>query len=281
MYDLSIADYAFLFDKFYGGKSLREIALIFRRERCLPITPSTVWRRIVSLMPYMLQAVRYMLQYEWHPKVGKVWEMDGTLLEGVPKWLIVVRDIATCLTLSWVTSDREDAKSSEKALRTAIRVFRTIPEILRIDGSKAFQSAGKKVLNRRSQIEVNPRIGRAGQNQSIEGFFSELESWMDSKRGLHSKKHYSTIIDGWMLNYNFVKPSPTLNLLTPAEAAGVNFGWFGKWHALVNFGIMFKNGKLGRKVKTANKKKPPDYSVERLDKYLNPLKMTVRRRILV
>jgi len=271
MYDLSIDDYAFLFDKFYSGKSLREIMLIFRRERCLPITASTLWRRIVRLTPHMLQAVRYMLRYEWHPKVGTIWEMDGTLLEGVPKWLIVVRDIKTCLPLSWVTSDREDAESSEKALRMAIRVFRTIPEIFRIDGSKAFLSTAEKVLNGRSQIIVNPRIGRAGQNQSIEGFFSELESWMDSKRGLHSKKHCSTIIDGWMLYYSFVKPCPTLNLLTPAEAAGVNFGWFGKWHAFVNFGIMFKNGKLGRKAKAVSKKKPPDYSVERLDKYLNPL----------
>ena len=273
MYDLSIYDYAFLFDKFYSGKSLREVALIFRRERCLPLTPSTAWRRMISLMPYMLQAVRYMLQYEWRPKVGRVWEMDGTLLEGVSKWLIVVRDIRTCLSLSWVTSDREDAESSEKALRMAIRTFRTIPEIFRIDGSKAFQSAAEKVLRCQSQIKVNPRIGRTGQNQSIEGFFSELESWMDSKRGLHSRKHYSTIIDGWMLYYSFVKPCPTLNSLTPAEAAGVNFGWFGKWHALVNFGFMFKNGKLGRRVKAANKnnrKKTKNYLMERLDKYINP-----------
>ena len=85
MYELSVDDYAFLFDEFYGGKSLREIVYIFRRKSGLPITSSTVWRRIVGLTPYMLQAVRYMLRYEWHPKVGKIWEIDGTLLEGVPK----------------------------------------------------------------------------------------------------------------------------------------------------------------------------------------------------
>lgn len=269
MYKLSIDDYAFLFDKFYSERSLREIAVILRRQRCLPITPPTIWRRIVRLTPHMLQAVRYLLRYEWQPRVGAIWEMDGTLLEGVPRWLIVVRDIETCLPLSWVTSDREDAKSSEKALRMAIGIFRTSPKIFRIDGNKAFLSVAKKVLNDRSRIMVNPRIGRAGQNQSIEGFFSELESWMDSKRGLHSKKYCSTIIDGWMLHYSFVKPCPTLNLLTPAEAAGVNFGWFGKWHALVNFGIMFRKGKLGRKAKAVNKKKSPDYSVERLDNYIN------------
>jgi len=270
MYELSVDDYAFLFDEFYGGKSLREIVYIFRRKSGLPITSSTVWRRIVGLTPYMLQAVRYMLRYEWHPKVGKIWEIDGTLLEGVPKWLIVVRDIKTCLPLSWVTSDSEDAKSSENALRTAIRVFRTIPKILRMDGSKAFPKTARKVLKGRAQAKIIPRIGRKGQNQSIEGFFSELEAWMDSKRGLHSKKHCSTIIDGWMLYYGFVKPCPTLNSLTPAEAAGVNFGWFGKWSALVKFGFMFKNGKLGRKAKAVNKKRLPDSSIVTLDKYMSP-----------
>ena len=275
MYELSVDDYAFLFDEFYGGKSLREIVYIFRRKRGLPITSSTVWRRIVGLTPYMLQAVRHMLRYEWHPEVGKIWEIDGTLLEGVPKWLIVVRDIKTCMPLSWITSDSEDAKSSENALSVAIKVFRTIPETLRMDGSKAFPKAARKVLKGRAQAKIIPRIGRTGQNQSIEGFFSELEAWMDSKRGLHSKKHCSIIIDGWMLYYSFVKPCPTLNSLTPAEAAGVNFGWFGKWNALVKLGFMFKNGKLGRKTKAVNKKSLPNSSIVTLDKYMSPISVTM------
>ena len=52
-------------------------------------------------------------------------------------------------------------------------------------------------------------------------------------RGLNDKKNTQTIIDGFRIDYNFIRPHMSLNGKTPAEACGIAVKGKNKWMTLI------------------------------------------------
>ena len=61
-------------------------------------------------------------------------------------------------------------------------------------------------------------------NNIIESFIDTFKSWCDSKRGFGSfASANNNLIATFIVFYNFIQPHSSLNNLTPAQVAGVNY----------------------------------------------------------
>ena len=143
------------------------------------------------------------------------------MLPGVGGRFIIVRDLKTGFILGGTVSETEDEEAAKTVYQESLRIARKGPKVVRCDGNPAFKLAAQKFL--KSKVEVHVRIGRTGQNQAIEGTFSDLETLFKIRRGLHSKDRENAyiVLRGWIHYKNFVKRSSTLGYKTPAEAAGL------------------------------------------------------------
>ena len=56
-------------------------------------------------------------------------------------------------------------------------------------------------------------------------------------RGLDEDKTAQTIIDGFRIYYNFIRPHMALNGKTPAEESGITKPQQNKWKSLINKSI--------------------------------------------
>lgn len=60
-------------------------------------------------------------------------------------------------------------------------------------------------------------------------------------RGLKEMKTVSTLLDDWVVHYNYVRSHQTLKGKTPAQASGIEIE--DNWHTLVNNAIKHKTRK--------------------------------------
>ncbi|MCD6239993.1 DDE-type integrase/transposase/recombinase [Candidatus Bathyarchaeota archaeon] len=222
-YSLNLEQMARILCDFYGGKPLRRIAHDFRDDYGIPISPPTIYRRIILSVARVDDFLSYRLKRDpdFRVRVGGVWEADGTFAR-MDLSLISVRDLTTAFALGNSISKSENQASAEKAFREAKEIAHRKPEKLRIDGNPALYKAARKVLGNDVCIEVKKKVGVMGANTSIEGFNSIIKSRIRRMRGVHSSEASKIIIRGLIIDYNFARPSEVIGGITPAEKAKLN-----------------------------------------------------------
>jgi len=264
-YRLTLSDIAYILDGFYGGWSLREISTNFRRRFHLPISPSTILRRTAYWIKTMDEAVAYFVetgkpvrihgrkkQLGFKLHFGDFWEIDEIYLSvkdtNLP--LIVVRDLKTAFIIVAVLAETATYKAIKQALVFAKASARKYPAEIRGDGYPAYPRAVRAVFRGRTDFALHKRVGRMGMNQSIEGTFSTLRSWLKKRRGLHSMNLSPIIVKGLILYHNFVRVSEVLGGKTPAE---VTLHWqpidptVGGWYFLLGLAKYYKRTVLSCK----------------------------------
>jgi len=237
VYKLSLDQIASLLSLFYGGLSMRRLTIEFRNMHHLALSPATAYRRIcyetrdvdIALHQLLAQGKDYRL------KVGDIWEADATFIKGIKLGLMHVRDLKTGFIVGNFPSRTEDAYSIENALKEAKEVSHKCPKTLRCDGHPAYIKAARKVFGNRTSVEVYKRIGRMGQNQSIEGDTAVLKDRLKFMRGLHSEARSPILLRGLIIDHNFVRPTSIGYGKTLAENAGINIGGLvdNKWLVLL------------------------------------------------
>ncbi len=79
-----------------------------------------------------------------------------------------------------------------------------------------------------------------GKLNIIEKFHDTLKQRTKTMRGFKSVKTGQTILDGWKIYYNFVRPNMHLYNKTPAEVAGLVKLKENKWLDLIQRGVKVK-----------------------------------------
>lgn len=237
VYTLTLKQQAFILSSFFGGFSIRRLTVEFRTLFYIPISSSTIYRLISNTIPRVDHVISYLLTLGkvYTVRAGDVWEADGTYTKGVKICLIPVRDLKTGFILGSVQSRTEDEVSIENALREAKEVAHKCPKIFRCDGNPAYVKAAKKVFRNKTKVEVYKRVGRMGQNQAIEGYFSAFKDRLKSMHGMHSEARSRILLRGLVIDHNFVRSIDDFKHRTPAEMVGINIGsLFGdKWLTLL------------------------------------------------
>jgi transposase-like protein len=100
-----------------------------------------------------------------------------------------------------------------------------------VDGSHVYQGAFNRVFYSRykvDRVELIQRVGiRAREtNNIVERLHETLKERTRPMRGLKTKDTAQNILDGYVVNYNYVRPHESIKM-TPAQKAGIQVtnGW--------------------------------------------------------
>ena len=110
------------------------------------------------------------------------------------------------------------------------------PRAVFVDGCNAYESAFNRVfytMRKDTRPELVQRVGvRARKtNNIVERLHGTLKDRTRPMRGLKDFESTKSILEGYTVHYNFVRPHQTLKGKTPAQAAGINMK--NDWHLLV------------------------------------------------
>ncbi len=137
-------------------------------------------------------------------------------------------DEGTRMIVAHLLTESRTSEDARKVFQQALEVQK--PTTLYTDGSFAYDDAFNKVFYSRykaDRVEWVRKVGiRARQtNNVVERLHGTLKDRTKPMRGLKNDERAKTLLDGYVINYNFCRKHQSINM-TPAEAAGINIkGW--------------------------------------------------------
>lgn len=219
-------------DFYFEGLSIRKIQTQIEKLYGIHVSHTTVLRWILKYSKLVSKYVETL-----SPQLLGIYHVDETAIKckGVQKWFWDIIDEQTKFLvaghLSGVRSTEECVELFEKSIRVAKRK----PVSLYCDGLPAYVDAYNKVfytMKKDTRPELIRRVGirNIHNNNSIERFHSTLKDRIKPTRGLKGEKTVRTLLDGWVVHYNYVRKHQTIKM-TPARASGLNIK--NDWHNLV------------------------------------------------
>jgi len=160
-------------------------------------------------------------EYGFELRVGDIWEVDEMHFPYKKRKLplIIVRDLKTAFDLGANLAYTVTSDAVKSALIAAKAIAHKCPLELRCDGLPVYDSAVRDVFGTCTKLSTHKRVGRMGQNQSMEGHNSVFRTRFKAMRSLHSDEKSSIIMRGLVIDNNFVRCSTVLFGMTPAELA--------------------------------------------------------------
>jgi hypothetical protein len=222
-YRLTLKQLALIIDLFYAGVCMRKISRIFRAHYGIPTSPATILRRILYWVEEVDGALIHLLERGGLGEFlfGDVWEIDEMYLKlrSGELALIIVRDLKTGFDLGWNLTYPVTTESVKITLEKAKATAKKCPLELRCDGLPVYDAAARGVFGNQTTLSIHKRIGKMGQNQAQEGHNGTFRARFNAMKSLHSREKSPIIVNGLIIDYNFVNPSPALSDMTPAEVA--------------------------------------------------------------
>jgi len=213
---------AFALNLYYDGLSTwkiqRHIAKTFKVD--VSVTPIWKWlMKYSKLVNNYVNTLDIKLSGKFHHDETEI-KVGG---EGRFFWETIDED--TRYIVSSLLTQSRTSEEAAKIFKQALEKQRPIAFFT--DGSFAYDDAFNKVFFTRfksNKVEWIRRVGiRAREtNQIIERKHGTLKDRLRPTRGLKKNKTAEKWLNGYIVNYNFVKPHIALKGLTPAQAAGLN-----------------------------------------------------------
>jgi transposase-like protein len=207
--------------QYYGGMSLKELRRQFDQQHQEQPSRSSFDR---WLMRFPKIAVDEATKY--HPKVGDTWLADECVLKiggkNVWCWDIIDSDtrflLATHLSLTRTTQD------AKILMEKAAKVAGHPPQVVITDKLRAYVDGIEPAFgSETTHIQSKPFTSADLSTNKIERWHSTLRTRTDIMRGLKSLPTAQTLLDGWLVHYNFFRPHESLEDKTPAEAGEIKF----------------------------------------------------------
>ena len=235
-YDKDVMNQAFTY--FYGGMSFGIMSNAFEELNGNRISKSTLWGWITKFTNLTIPYIKSL-----KPRVGDVWVADETMIKmhGKNRWLWVIIDEETRYLLACNLTIKRASKDAQKLFYEAYMNASKKPYRIITDKLPAYHAAWKKVFWT-SSITGRPVHAHSG------GFVSEtnqnlIERWHEyikqrTKVMRHFKNDKSafTILQGIIINYNYLWEHSYLDNITPAQASGIDVKDIGitNWGGLIN-----------------------------------------------
>lgn len=186
----------------------------------------------VAIFKWIKKYVGILKDYvdQLNPQVSGIWHSDEVFLSlsknKDAKWLWNVMDNETRFWLASKITENREISDARSVLAEARNMAKVRPLAVVTDGLHSYERAIRKEFYtmkkpRTEHIRV-PNIRNRSNNNMVErlnGTFRERSKVM---RGLEDEPTAQTIIDGFRIYYNFIRPHMALNGKTPAEKAKVS-----------------------------------------------------------
>ena len=206
------------FDGLSTWKIQRQLAKIFQVD----VSVTTVWKWIMKYSEVVNEYTQTL-----KPELSGKYHHDETGLKvgGEDRYFWETIDEDTRFIVANLLTESRSSEDAIKVFRQALEKQR--PKTLFTDGSFAYDEAYNKVFYSKVkalQVEWVRRVGIKARetNNIIERKHGTLKDRTRPTRGLKHDDTAKTWLDGYIANYNFVKPHRSLEGKTPAQAAGLD-----------------------------------------------------------
>ncbi len=174
------------------------------------------------------------------PNVSQTWRADEVYvkIKGNMKYLFALMDDETRYWIAQEVADTKHIHDAQNIFHEAKEIAGKKPETLITDGLKAYHDAFNKEFfqnkSPRSQhinaIKLSG-YGNTANNNKMERINGEIRDREKTMRGL--KKKDTSILPGYQIFHNYIRPHEGLYGKTPAEACGIELKGDNKWLTLI------------------------------------------------
>lgn len=219
-------------DFYFEGLSTRKIQTQIEKLYGVHVDHSTVLRWILKYSNLVSQYVETLT-----PQLLGIYHVDETAIKckGVQKWFWEIIDDQTKFLVAGHLSGLRTIEEATSLFEKSMKVAKKRPTSIYCDGLKPYADAYRRVyrtMKKETRPELIQRVGiRSIHNQNVvERLHSTLKDRIKPMRGLKGEKTVRTLLEGWVVHYNYVRKHQTLKM-TPAQASGLNVK--NDWYTLV------------------------------------------------
>lgn len=217
---------------YFSGESLRNTA---RSLRLIGVTVChrTVYNWIVKYTELMQD---YLEQIP--PQVSDTWRADELYLKvhGNMKYLYALMDDETRFWIAKEVADTKYTADVTPLFKEGKKFAGKVPHTLITDGAFNFESAFRIAYRRENEALMTRHIRHIRlqgdkNNNRMERLNGEIRDREKVMRSL--KKSNSSILTGYQIFHNYVRPHMALENQTPAEKAGIEIKGKDKWMTMI------------------------------------------------
>jgi len=203
------------------------------------VNSSTIYRWLVKYSSLVSKFV----EEEMNPQTSRFWHEDETMIRvrngGVKRadgeihhaWFWEMIDEETRFLVASHLSGERNIDETAKIFENAVRITKEKPITVFVDGSNSYDRAFNKVfftIHKSGRPCLVKRVGIKARetNNIVERLHGTLKDRLVPMRGLKSTKTAKILLDGYVVNYNYVRKHSSIKK-TPAQAAGLDItnGW--------------------------------------------------------
>jgi putative transposase len=186
-------------------------------------------KKYVKLMETYLARIK--------PSVSNVWRTDELYLKvkGNTKYLFALMDDETRFWIAQQVADNKNTGDIRPLFKEAKAIAGKSPNVIISDSARNFHDAFNKefftLKNPRTKHIQHIRLAGDIHNNKMERFNGEVRDSEKVMRGL--KKVDTSILTGYQIYHNYLRPHEGLDNKTPAEACGIKIEGKNKWITLI------------------------------------------------
>jgi putative transposase len=220
-------------DLYYEGLSVRKVQTQIEKIFGVHVSQMTVWKWIMKYSKLVTKFVETL-----KPQLLGIWKVDETAIKckGVQKWFWEIIDEQTKFLVASHLSGVRTVEDVIALFEKSIKVAKKKPTSIYVDGLPAYPKGFNKVfwtMRKATRPELIRKVGlqAVNSNNSVERLHGTLKDRIKPMRGLKGMETVRTLLEGWVVHYNYVRPHQTLKGKTPAQVSGIDMK--NDWHALV------------------------------------------------
>ena len=216
---------------YFTGESFRNVQK-FLKLQGVEVDHSTVLRwvkKYVTLMQNYVQNIK--------PNVSDTWRADELYVKinGNLKYLFAMMDDETRFWIAQEVAQTKDKHDARNLLKMSKELMGKKPMTLITDGLPTYHDAYKKefwtLKGPRTEHIRHIKLSGDMHNNKMERMNGEVRDREKTMRGL--KIDDTTVLKGYQLYHNFIRPHEALNGKTPSEACGITIEGENKWKTLI------------------------------------------------
>lgn len=214
---------------FYNGSSFDKIRQNLEAIYGGTVNRATIWRWVIKYSRRVDKALEGA-----HPKVGNIWFVDETVVKvaGKNTWFWDIIDNDTRFLMGSHLSTSRTLGDAVKVIENAKKLTQKAPKFIVSDGLAAYPDAVERVYGADSKHIRSMGFTHAVNTNLIERFHGTLKDRTKVMRGLKTTSTAKTLLTGFLIHYNYIRPHTTLAFRTPALASGLE-PQFENWIDLV------------------------------------------------
>lgn len=218
-------------DLFFEGLSTRQITNHLNSFYASDVSHVTIYRWIKKYTEALRRVEEKMAK---SLLIGSHWHSDETCakVQSELKYVWNILDHRTRYLLASVVTSGRNAETFDKILTDSIRKMGRHPKKMTTDGLPSYQIA----LRRRPSIRHvrGRKLKDKANNNILERANKTMKKRLRSMEKFSDPNSAKTVVDGFRLYYNLVRPHMSLANQTPAERAGLKFKSKNKLLEVVN-----------------------------------------------